>query len=129
MRHLLLALALPLAACATPREKCEDAATRDLKIVTDLITETEQNIARGYAISRTVEERYVLNFCFSDDFKDGKTRYVMCNEWEPRVVEKPVAIDLDAERKKLVSLKKQQDSLKAVTIDRLKTCAREYSET
>ena len=104
-----LALALTLAACATPQQRCINQVTQDLRVVTDLIAETEGNLRRGYALEETVVYRPYLDYC-DDSFitttgPDGERRIVsvprMCWEDDEEIILRPRAIDLDAERRKL----------------------------
>jgi hypothetical protein len=117
MRILALASLLLLAACATPREACIAAATRDLRVLDRLIAETEGNIARGYALETV--ERVEQRFVPCDDRPrvvvnpDGTTRVVydapgFC--WKDVVVavERPRAIDTAAERRILASTRAER---------------------
>jgi len=111
-RRALVALMLPaLAACASPQVRCERAATSDLRTVTELIAETEATLERGYAW-RT-EERTVrvgLTGCIGGG---GLIYTGVCAGEETRTVRRPVAVDLDAERRKLDSLRRKQAELRA----------------
>ncbi|SMX45025.1 hypothetical protein [Actibacterium lipolyticum] len=126
MRRLALALLLPLAACATPREQCERTAKHDLNVVSALIVETEQNIARGYALETRVIERPNLTVCWAERPGDGQVGISFCNTSETRTVEEPVAINLDEERAKLKTLKVKFAELKTRTATALAICARQY---
>lgn len=123
MNRLAIAALVSLAACSTPRERCEQDATRDLNAVSALIVETEQNIARGYAIRRELEERPDIRFCVGDRF-NNHVGLVFCNDTETRVVTRPEAIDLAAERAKLADLRKKQVELRRRTARALAACAR-----
>ncbi len=125
MRRLALILLIPLAACATPRQQCERDAVRELTTVSKLIVELEQNIARGYAIERRVEPRIVSRFCFGERDNDNPG-FVFCQEVEPRVIERAVAIDIAAERDKLAALRAKQSQLRRSTADALARCAALY---
>ncbi|KGB81109.1 MAG: hypothetical protein CL814_15015 [Confluentimicrobium sp.] len=129
MRRLALLLLLPLAACATPRERCDRAATEDLRVVGALIVETEQNIARGYAIQQEVRERPRLTYCWGGRGGDGHFGYAFCNDTETYTVDRPVAIDLDEERAKLATLKRKYAELKKRSALDLAACAVNYPET
>src|SRR5690606_37898731 len=50
-RNILLALmpVLMVAACGTPQEQCISRNTREYRTVSNLLTEVEGNLARGYA--------------------------------------------------------------------------------
>ncbi|MGB8624448.1 MAG: hypothetical protein WCD16_16690 [Paracoccaceae bacterium] len=124
-----LALCLPLAlltACATPRQQCERAATEDLNVVSALIVETQQNIARGYAVEKEVRTRPQLRFCYGDRFHRNNVGFAFCNEVEPYVVERPVAIDLAAEKAKLNSLRAKREELLIRSQAELADCAARY---
>lgn len=128
MRSLSLCLLLPLVACATPREQCERDATRDLSVIQALITTTQQNLARGYAIEKSVEYRPTLTFCYADRFGTGNAVFTYCNEIEPRTVKTPVAIDVAAEKTKLADLQRKEAELRKAALQGLATCATTYPE-
>jgi len=128
MRHAALLLLIPLAACGSPRQECERNASRDLSVVNALIVETEQNIARGYAIEREVESRPTLTFCYGDKFGTGTAVFTYCNDIEVRTVEKPVAIDLAAEKSKLAGLRAKEAELRARTLKALDMCRAQYPD-
>ena len=108
----LLSLAL-LNACS-PRQLCIDAATRDLRVLTRLIAETESNLQRGYGLQEVTRT---------------DTRWVICDLGEPATatspgrparrcledfdytVTRPQAIDLTVEAQKLASMKTRQRQL------------------
>ena len=115
--HTALALALALAACATPRERCENAATRDLRTVDGLIAELETTLERGYATRTVRVSRPRYTFC--DD--DGVRR--LCWVHEDRLVTRPVAVDLDEARRTLASLRDKRTELAARTQADLAACA------
>jgi len=132
MRHLALApLLLLLAACATPRQQCERAATRDMGVVSSLIVKTQQNLARGYALKREVRTRSVLQFCYGNTLNDDGDGYVgatFCNNTETYTVETPVAIDVTAEQAKLRSLKAKLVELQQRSAQQLAACAAQYPD-
>lgn len=130
MRPYVLALLIPLAACATPREKCEQNATQDLKVVTALIVETRQNIERGYAIKTEVRTRSNFTFCVGDRFGgNNNVGLSYCNTTEPYEVETPTAIDVNAETAKLKSLMQKREVLEQQARQGLQSCAAAYPET
>jgi hypothetical protein len=115
-----LALCAALAACADPRARCEAEATRDLRTIQTLITETEANIARGFAISRETDVRPSLEVCLAGDMMQ------FCSVNEPYIRERPVAIDRAEERRKLASLRERQAELQAPTRAALAQCAAQF---
>lgn len=127
MRKFLLIAALPLAACATPGERCERAATEDLQIIDQLIAETEANISRGYAITQEIEEQPRLRYCLGRGW-GGKTRtgVVFCNHNEIEVRERPVAIDLKAEQAKLASLRTKRTQTANRAAQQIAACRQQY---
>ncbi|MDX8353915.1 hypothetical protein [Cognatiyoonia sp. IB215182] len=97
---------LALAACATPREECIADATRDTKVLSQLINETQANLARGYAIEERQDVRTLQRSCRGKN-DDGSTFFFPCNETETFTTTVPVAIDLRAEQAKLESLQER----------------------
>ncbi len=97
---------LALAACATPREECIADATRDTKVLSSLINETQANLSRGYAIEERQEVRTRTRSCRGKN-DDGSTFVFPCNETDTFTTTVPVAIDLNAEAAKLASLQER----------------------
>jgi len=129
MRRLILLLLLPLAACATPRQQCERAATEDLRIIDALIVETGQNIARGYRLERVVTTRPRLVFCYGGRYHPhDRVGMMFCNTTETVVKERPVAIDLKAERAKLASLRQKRPEVARRAAMALAACRAEFPE-
>ena len=116
-RLVLFAALLGLAACATPEERCIAAANAELRTIDGLILETRSNIARGYAIAREPGVRTRLWPCRPDDGP-----YTFCLYDEATVVERPVAIDREAERRKLASLMERREELQAAQPARIAAC-------
>lgn len=125
MPLFLLAL---LTACATPRERCEAEAMRELNTLAALITETEQNLAHGYAIEREEVSRPVMHLCVGTREDGTRSGYVFCTETETRIVERPVAIDPAAEKRKLASLKARYETQKRAAAKALAACAATYPD-
>jgi len=107
MRRVLLLLPLALAACATPREACINDATRELRVLSNLVAETRGNLARGYAIGERQDIVTIPDTCEAYSESGEITRFP-CDRTETRTREFPVAIDLNAERAKLDSLLERQ---------------------
>jgi len=117
MSRLIICAFVLLAACATPREQCTLEATKDLRVLDELIAQTERNIERGYGTERDIEPRVHLTFCHrpSDGFQ-------WCRRQTTQVVERPVAIDLDAERRKLRSMKTRRAEIARQSTLALQAC-------
>lgn len=126
-KYLMILPALALTACATPREQCLSAATRDARINAILIAETEANINRGFAvrIEERVRERRAL--CRGET-EAGESVVTRCEKVDVRRVKVPEAIDLNAERAKLRSLRQQQAELTARTQTATQQCQALYPE-
>jgi len=128
MRRLILLLLLPLAACATPRQQCERAATEDLRIIDALIVETEQNIARGYRLERETHTRPRLTFCYGHHRYHDRFGLLFCDTTETVVTERPVAIDVREERAKLASLKEKRPEVARRAARDLAACRARFPE-
>lgn len=121
MRNAALALLLipALAACGTPQERCIDGQTRDLRVLTGLIAESEASIARGYGYEEQLVRRMEYVQCNRwRRVRDNQGRIVTVPStsfcWEPYTdtVKKPVAIDIEAEKRKLAEMKVKQAELR-----------------
>jgi len=124
MPRIFLSSLFLLAACATPLQQCLNAATQDLRVVDELIATTQGNLERGYAIKRELEPTFELRYCASPT-----NNFYFCNVPTTRVVETPAAIDLDAERRKLVSLQKQRQVLAERAAQQVETCNTTYPQS
>ncbi len=96
-------LALLVAACASPRERCLRAAVSELRVIDALIAETQGNLDRGYAIDSQVETRTVLELCAWP-----REEVLFCTRQEPVTRERPRAIDVAAEERKLADLQERR---------------------
>ncbi len=106
-RAIFILPLLVLVACATPREACINDAVRDVRILDALIVQTRGNLARGYALEERQDVRTLRRTCRGRN-EDGSTFIYRCDEVETFTTTVPVAIDLNAEREKLVSLEERQ---------------------
>ena len=97
----LIALPLLLAGCLSPLERCIAQANRPAVATASAITETQGNIARGYAIHTQTVPYPIMYFCTPPG---ERSHY--CTRQGYRTVETPVAINIDQERRKLASLRK-----------------------
>lgn len=115
-----LALLLMLAACATPQERCVLDATKDLRTVDGLIAETQANLQRGYAIGQSFERRPRLTFC------TGRYRSYsglsFCTTEDIVTRDEPVAIDPEAERRKLGLLRERKADLEVTSRASVAAC-------
>lgn len=102
----LVAPALLLAACATPREACISEAQSNLRVLTRLAAEARGNLDRGYALETETTIQTIRTTCTGNN-ADGSTFTFPCEETQTRDRRVPVAIDLDAEQQKLSSLERR----------------------
>lgn len=125
MRRLILPALALLSACGTPQEQCISYNTRDLRVVDRLIAESEGNLERGYAYEKITEYEEYWSWCPSP-VPDEKPR--MCLKERAEIVERPKAIDLAEEARKLDSLKVKRKDLarKAETV--IAQCKAEHPE-
>ncbi|WP_068115651.1 hypothetical protein [Tropicimonas marinistellae] len=134
MRNVILLLVLPvMAACATPRETCLKAATKDIQVVDQLILETQANLSRGYGIEKEPYVTSTVDLCLgSGGYGYGRNRvgvgWSYCNTPTTRYKSKPVAIDRAAEQRKLRELKETRARLVRESDARLAQCNAQYPQ-
>ncbi|MEL7213449.1 MAG: hypothetical protein AAGK92_12355 [Pseudomonadota bacterium] len=121
MRFSPVLLICALAACASPFDRCVTEATRDANTLSALIVETEANIARGYAVDEQVTPKISYQYCFN-----SRGVWTLCRKRDLRTKEVPVAIDLAAEERKLVSMREKLAQLKAQAGRDIRTCRAEF---
>jgi len=63
----LVLLLAALAAGCSPRQACIHRATQDYRMLQEDIRETEENLARGYAVERRTVPRSVFGTCYRRD--------------------------------------------------------------
>jgi len=122
MRLLALICLVALAGCATPRQACERNALYDLQMIDLLIRETEQTIARGYALEREPYRRTGLELCYANRPGDDGVGLVWCNRPDIGFRERPVAVNLRDERRKLAELRTRRKDVAGVAARNLAAC-------
>jgi hypothetical protein len=128
-RLLILTLGL-VAACGTPQEQCISRNTRDLRTVERLIAETQGNLDRGYAFETiTVYEDYWA-YCAAAPVPEGQPAPPprLCLDERPVTEQRPKAIDLNAESRKLDSLKTKRRELARKAEPVIAQCKAAYPE-
>ncbi|MGC9417701.1 MAG: hypothetical protein ACP5EN_01905 [Rhodovulum sp.] len=127
MRALALLCLITLSACSTPRQACERNALYDLQMIDLLIRETEQTIARGYALEREPYRRTRLELCYASSLSESDgIGVVWCNRPDIDFRERPIAVDLRAERRKLNELKTKRRDVARVAARNLAACRARY---
>jgi hypothetical protein len=129
MKRLTLAAFALLAACGTPQQQCISYNTRDLRTVDRLIVEVEGNLERGYAFEKTTVYEDYWGYCPQPQLPDAPpVKPQLCLKERAVTVERPKAIDLAAEARKLDGLKIKRKELarkaEAVTAQ----CKAQYPE-
>lgn len=126
VRILAFFALLGLAACATPRQRCESAVSNDIIVLDLLIAETEANIERGYAI-RT--ERVPYSYpaaCVGFGFAYGN--FGMCQRTVLRTRTIPEAISVEEQRAQLASMRESRAQKERTAAEGLAQCAARYPE-
>lgn len=104
MRYLFaLAPFAVMAACATPQQQCLSAATQELRVNAYLITQTQGNLDRGYAIDQEQRVSQGFDTC-RERTRDGGITRTLCRTTRVRNVDVPQAINLNVERDTLDQL-------------------------
>jgi hypothetical protein len=130
MKRLAFPTLALLAACGTPQEQCISYNTRDLRTVDRLIAEAEGNLERGYAYETiTVYEDYWA-WCPQPKPPEGQPAPPprMCLDERPVTEQRAKAIDLNAEARKLDSLKVKRKELAKRAEAVIAQCKAEYPE-
>jgi hypothetical protein len=105
MRSLVLVLVL-LGACTTYPDACNRRALGELRTVDRLIAETRSNLARGYGY-----ERVPTNFSTGFVLCSGGYNARICTGNDTRYTRRAVAVDPQAERRKLDTLIARREEL------------------
>ena len=127
--RLFAALAIPLVltACATPREQCLTQVSRDLVVNERLIAQTRANIERGFGVEQQQRVREVTRTCRGVT-ESGEPVRTRCEEVMVRNVNVPVALDLNAERAKLASLRERNAILRRNVPAAQQQCVAQFPE-
>ncbi|MEL6595330.1 MAG: hypothetical protein AAFQ47_05305 [Pseudomonadota bacterium] len=124
MRFSPLILICLLAACASPYDRCVRSATDDANTLSELIAETEANIARGFAIDEQVSPRINYQYCFN-----ARGVWTLCRKRDLQTKEVPVAIDLAAEERKLAGMRTKLEQLKTQAGRDIRACRAQFPES
>lgn len=110
-------------ACASPQQACLTNATKDLAVIERLIAETDTNLARGYAVERQPGVQTGLELCVEPD-----DPFLFCTTQQLTVVERPIALDVVAERAKRAALLSKRAELTARTTAEATECRARFPE-
>lgn len=130
MKRLVFLTLATLAACGTPQEQCISQNTRDLRTVDRLIDEAEGNLARGYAYETVTvyEDEWV--YCARPPVAEGQPAPPprLCLDERPVTERRAKAIDLNAEARKLDSLREKRKTLARQAEKVIAACKAQYPE-
>lgn len=114
----IAALGLLLAACASPQQRCERAASAELRALDATIAETEEALARGYRIQPAQEGITRLRLCAWP-----REPVLFCTEQvQTPQAQRRAAIDRAQETARLQELRSQRAALVIQTADRIAAC-------
>lgn len=130
MKRLSVAALALLAACGTPQEQCINRSTRDLRTIDRLIAETEGNLSRGFALETITRFEDTWATCLDRAIVGGQPTIVQrpCLRERAYTVERPRAIDLEAEARKLDALKVKRRELAVAAEPAIAACRAEFPE-
>ena len=127
----LTALAcLMVAACGTPQEQCISRNTRELRVVSNLLSEVEGNLARGYAWEERTVTRTEWDDCpYRIRTKEGnRIGYRPCLRDVSDTERYRVPIDPSAEQRKAANLRERRAALTARADEAVRACRAAYPE-
>lgn len=101
-----------LAGCTHYPDTCDRRALHELRLVERLIEDTQTNLARGYSYE-TVETGFRTGFVFCS----GTWNAALCAGNDTGYTRQPVAIDPEAEQRKLDSLVQRRNALAATAAE------------
>jgi hypothetical protein len=129
MRRVLLILPL-LAACGTPQERCINGVTRDLRVVDQLISTTQGNLERGYALEEVRTSRTIWVPCPVLPVAAGTAAPAprLCPDTITDTDTRPKAINLQAEAETLKSLQAKRLSLARQSAPGIAQCKAQFPE-
>jgi hypothetical protein len=129
MKRRIAPALLLLAACGTPQEQCIARETRELRTIDRLIAETEGNLDRGYAFETVTVYENVWTWCEVKNPDDGdRDPPRFCLDRQPVSEERPKAIDLAAEARKLEGLQRKRAELARAAEPVIAQCRAAYPE-
>lgn len=109
MSRIPIAALLLLAACGSPMERCERSIVREEQRLDALIAETETNLRRGYGYETETRDVSVgFSYC-----NRSRNVGVCFDNRTPRTIRRAVAIDPEAEQRKLAGLKDRKLALQS----------------
>ena len=121
LKVLPLMSVIALGGCIDEYEQCLRNNSKDIRVVDQLIVETQATLARGYGFETVIEMVTEEQPCL-----DINQEPTICLVEVPVTKQVPVAIDLDAERRKLEQLLDQKQALQARYAQAQQICREKY---
>jgi len=119
---LLSATALVgLTACIDQYEQCVRNSSKDLRVVNELITQSQTTLSRGYGFETRIATDIEEVVCLT-----ALGEQATCLVEVGTTYQTPVAVDLDSERRKLVQLVDQRKVLEARLAQSATACRAAY---
>lgn len=135
MRRSLGVVLVLLAGCGTPQEQCIARETRDIRILDRLITETQGNLTRGYALEEVVTYRDRWVRCpvtrvapVEGEPAPPPAPPQLCLDEVRETSTRPKAIDLRAEAQKLASMQEKRAGLMRAAGPAIAQCRAQFPE-
>ncbi len=128
---VLLAGVVTLSACGTPQERCIRRETREYRAVSELLAETEANLARGYAWREREYVDYQMDYCYRPvRRRDGRYDRIgyFCDRPVIETERYRVPIDPAAEERKRDYLAERLKALRGSAETRVQACKAAYPE-
>lgn len=129
MRKTVLSFCLILSACGTPQEQCIRAGTADLRQVDRLITEVEGNIQRGFGYRTVTFQTLEWVDCTPAPVAGQPAPAPQrCAVPMTETRREAVALDMTAERRKLVDLQAKKAELDRAAVSLAAECRAKFPE-
>lgn len=126
---MLVPVLLTLAACGTPQEQCINSVAGNLHTIDGLILQTQGNLQRGFAYTQVVRTIPQYQDCTPRATSaNPDPRGEMCLVDSVQTFQKPVAIDLVAEQKKLDQLVAKRAELARAAAPAIAACQAQYPQ-
>lgn len=118
---LPLAAIVTLAGCIDGYEQCVRNNSKDLNVIYQLIEQSEATLNRGYGFETRIATQLDEVVCVTDEGAKATCLVEVGTSYQA-----PVAVDLDAERRKLEQLHEQRRVLQARVEDAKEVCRARY---
>ena len=121
LKTMITGSVLFLAACANQYEQCVRNSAKDLRVVNDLISQSHTTLSRGYGFETRIATEIEEVVCLTSLGEQATCLVEVGSTYQT-----PVAVDLDAERRKLAQLVSQRKVLEARLTESEQVCRATY---